>query len=544
MQAGAVKSLNEGLIDLDDQWSNNLQVVNQLDKVPTGDYDPSVVLCTLEGILSDFSEETRNDRWYTEELWSNVINSPDFEELVRTKTLFGESDHPMDIEDRYDVHYNYVSHCCRDIVLDRDKKCVRGKVDILDTPAGRIIFTFVKYGSTLGVSSRGAGDLIERNGRIEVDPRTYQFYAWDIVHRPSNRKARVTRIHESINPNSRLLDLVESAKSNKSSLRWIKSLVESTGVPDKVPVLSKINEYVDMLQGDDSDPPLTGSERENYEVKISRLQADIVELTNRLTTLNANLEPITKSNLEGSIDSSQLDLVLNKLNEVLTGIKDSQCENSKSKPTSDEYSKALIESIGDVGDAVLNRIDEVYGNLIKPLVNIKNQVSPMEALIKANGDFVVGAVSQAIEDQSSKAIPLVETDNSEMDDLKSKLADATFNLKELRAKHKTLTENLRSLRSRRLDESKRYLAIRCSQLGLKESSVIRKLGDNLVDYSFDDIDEELRDLYDESTADQQSIEEPKDLNKINESRKMVVNASSQSESNSDLVSLIRNNKFS
>ena len=52
--ANANKMINEGFMDLADQWTNNLQVTSQVDEVPSGEYDPSVVLCTLEGILSDF----------------------------------------------------------------------------------------------------------------------------------------------------------------------------------------------------------------------------------------------------------------------------------------------------------------------------------------------------------------------------------------------------------------------------------------------------------------------------------------------------------
>lgn len=43
-------------------------------------------------------------------------------------------------------------------------------VDILDTPNGRLLKTFVDYGFKPGISSRGSGDVDANN---EVDPETF-----------------------------------------------------------------------------------------------------------------------------------------------------------------------------------------------------------------------------------------------------------------------------------------------------------------------------------------------------------------------------------
>ena len=54
------------------------------------------ILGKLKGIFADYKHGTRNaDRLYTEELWDNrVFGSDDVMEALRTKTLFGELDHP------------------------------------------------------------------------------------------------------------------------------------------------------------------------------------------------------------------------------------------------------------------------------------------------------------------------------------------------------------------------------------------------------------------------------------------------------------------
>lgn len=481
--AAAAKAINEGLLDLDDQWSNDLTVISQLDQVPTGPHDPSVVLCTLEGTLSDYSESTRNDRWYSERLWDRVLNSEGFQELVRTRTLFGESDHPLDIEDRFDVHYNYVSHCVRDVVHDRQNQCVRGKIDVLDTPAGRIIFTFVKYGSILGVSSRGAGDLIDTGNRIEVDPDSYQFYAWDIVHRPSNRKARVN-LSESMKPSNRLTTLIESAKEDKTSLGWIRHLVESTEVPDKSELLDKVNEYIEMFDDNQEQIDEASIEkiRSQYINTIDLLKSDVISLTKQVIDLQTELAD-ARANVQSSslaIDTTQLEELLNKFNKVQTKLTESIDSQNKEK-------SIVQDVVEEIGDEILDRIDEAFDSLVKPIIATERVVKPMGELIKANGDFVVGQVT--------KLLPAAITVNDEeLLRLQSELKNVQSQLSNSDKEKIKLNEEVKKLQESKVVETKKYLALRCNQLGLNVEQVLRKLG-NVSEYTFDEIDDELSEIY-------------------------------------------------
>lgn len=550
--ANANKMINEGFMDLADQWTNNLQVTSQIDEVPSGEYDPSVVLCTLEGILSDFGEMTRNRRWYTQELWENIINSPDFEELKNTRTLFGESDHPMDIEDRCDVHYNYVSHCVRDVWIDYDNNCVKGKIDILDTPAGRIIFTFVKYGSTLGVSSRGAGDLLAvdsdgnkfkieideetgkyvktdpygnkvpvgMNDKVIVDPDNYQFFAWDIVHRPSNRRARVNKISESINANKRLSNLVESAKSDKKSLTWIKSLVESTDVKDKSEIITKIDEYTDMLNGDDSDE----CDCHQKDELIKSLQQDIINLTNTVVDLMSKMpdKKVKQSNLDD--DTTHYLKILDNIDELPNKLTESI--NKSSSKTDD--------IVDEICEKVLDRIDEAYEHLIKPITLLNKKVAPFGDLIKANGEFVVGAVEKLIPE-----IPQPVDNSAEVEELKETLDDANDEISNLKDANQRLNERIKTLLGSKLTDSHRYLTLRCNQLGINENSAIRRLGNDLSEYSFDDIDDILNEMYRRPSS--QRINESVRTQPIGHGS-IVKNDNKINESTSDsLLELIKNN---
>ena len=88
-----------------------------------------------------------------------------------------------------------VSHCISDIQLEGDN--VIATIDVLDTPNGNLISKLLDYGSKIGVSSRGAGDVGEDN---VVDPDTYTFVGFDLVARPSCAAAVPDIITESVKP--------------------------------------------------------------------------------------------------------------------------------------------------------------------------------------------------------------------------------------------------------------------------------------------------------------------------------------------------------
>lgn len=143
---------------------------------------PSGVLKRIKGIVADF-KPNRNGRIYPRELWEKVINSEYVKEMIDSKCLFGEANHPFD--DRVEIDLNNVSHCIHNLYIEGDN--VIGELDLLPTPAGELINKLIDYGSKIGISSRGAGSVNEDGS---VDPDDYQFFTFDIIPRPSVAAAR------------------------------------------------------------------------------------------------------------------------------------------------------------------------------------------------------------------------------------------------------------------------------------------------------------------------------------------------------------------
>ena len=59
-----------------------------------------------------------------------------------------------------------------------------GKIEILDTPAGKIIQSLIESGVTLGISSRGVGSTVEQGGN-QVVQDDFQLICFDMVSEPS-----------------------------------------------------------------------------------------------------------------------------------------------------------------------------------------------------------------------------------------------------------------------------------------------------------------------------------------------------------------------
>lgn len=145
--------------------------------------NPSV-LKTVKGIVADFNPN-RNGRVYPRALWEKVINSDYVKEMISSRMLLGETDHPFD--DRAEISIKEVSHAINKLWIENDK--VMAELDILNTPNGEKVNTLIDYGSKIGVSSRGAGSVTSDGS---VDPDDYQFFTFDIVCRPSVAAARIT----------------------------------------------------------------------------------------------------------------------------------------------------------------------------------------------------------------------------------------------------------------------------------------------------------------------------------------------------------------
>jgi hypothetical protein len=149
----------------------------------------------VQGVLQRAGAKNQNGRVYPKPILHRECIRYQKEYIDQHRAL-GELDHPESSV----VNLNNVSHNILKIWWEGDD--LKGAVQILDTPSGKILKELFKAGITLGISSRGLGSVKElRNeGTVEVQ-EDFELICWDFVSNPSTHGAfmRPTHMNESVN---------------------------------------------------------------------------------------------------------------------------------------------------------------------------------------------------------------------------------------------------------------------------------------------------------------------------------------------------------
>jgi hypothetical protein len=144
----------------------------------------------IRGVFLQSNIKNRNGRVYPREILVREVNRYN-KEFVNKNRAFGELGHP----DGPTVNLERVSHMVKSLKEDGDNFI--GEAKIMDTPYGKIVKGLIDEGAQLGVSSRGMGSIMNRNGINFVKDDFYLATAADIVADPSAPDAFVEGIMES-----------------------------------------------------------------------------------------------------------------------------------------------------------------------------------------------------------------------------------------------------------------------------------------------------------------------------------------------------------
>ena len=140
----------------------------------------------VSGILQRAEAKNQNCRVYPMEILKREVQQY-IEGPIKERRATGELDHP----DSSVINLQNVSHNIRKIWWKGDD--VMGEVEILDTPAGKILKELFRNGITVGISSRGMGSVKENigDGTVEVQD-DFELVCWDFVSTPSTHGAFMT----------------------------------------------------------------------------------------------------------------------------------------------------------------------------------------------------------------------------------------------------------------------------------------------------------------------------------------------------------------
>lgn len=130
----------------------------------------------LSGIIQRANTLNQNGRIYPRAILEREIMN--YQKLIRENRALGECDHP----DSSVIELKNASHIVREAYMKGDD--VYGRIEILDTPSGKIIQSLIESGVTLGISSRGVGSTTSQGGN-QVVQDDFQLICFDMVSEPS-----------------------------------------------------------------------------------------------------------------------------------------------------------------------------------------------------------------------------------------------------------------------------------------------------------------------------------------------------------------------
>ena len=130
----------------------------------------------MKGVLQKADTLNQNGRVYPLPILEREIRN--YQKFIKENRALGECDHP----DSSVVELKNASHIVREAYMEGD--ICYGTVELLDTPAGKILQSLVESGVTLGISSRGVGST-KSEGDHQVVQDDFQLICWDFVSEPS-----------------------------------------------------------------------------------------------------------------------------------------------------------------------------------------------------------------------------------------------------------------------------------------------------------------------------------------------------------------------
>jgi len=143
----------------------------------------------IEGPFLVAEKKNRNGRLYEYATLKNEV-ARYTNEYINKHRAFGELGHP----ETPSINLDRVAILIKGLKEDGTQWI--GKAKVLDTPMGTIARQLIEGGAQLGVSSRGMGSLVNKNGVNVVQPDFYLATAADIVADPSAPGAFVQGIME------------------------------------------------------------------------------------------------------------------------------------------------------------------------------------------------------------------------------------------------------------------------------------------------------------------------------------------------------------
>ena len=159
-------------------------------------FDPKYLTIGMaEGVFAPIGVMSRNNRIYDEDHYPHLLADENLMNKVHSRAMLGTIGHHDKRVDDEDLANDLCSHVVTDLEVREDEEghpYLYGRLEILNTTAGRRLRQLYEHGIPLYVSSRGGGKLLNVPNETykRVDKNNYFLETFDIVKEPGFLEAR------------------------------------------------------------------------------------------------------------------------------------------------------------------------------------------------------------------------------------------------------------------------------------------------------------------------------------------------------------------
>ena len=387
------ESYQQGYGDLTFNFDQTL--VESLNANQANTSDRKGIIGIAEGVFFVPGGTSRNKRIYPQGLWEKVLDES-LTNRVESRKMLGTIGHRDKKVDDEDWAKGEVSHVITELRIDDTGKVGLGKLEILDTEAGRKLKTFYDSGIPVYVSSRGGGKL--KPGYGGSLPIVEQLFVetFDVVLDPGflQAKPNYKRVHENLELNENISNKedemeIKAGMTTEEILKQILSPLQEQLIKPLQEQVSELNRRLDEEKEAKEKAEKDAKEKAEKEAKEAK-EKQYKEMSEKYTNISEKLSKLPtelvesfeqyefilkedyKAQVESNLESSKiLDKVSEELEkyklkmdesvELVTKLKE---EHEKEK---EEYEKEKCEK-----DEKIKELEEALSALPKEKMDEDN----------------------------------------------------------------------------------------------------------------------------------------------------------------------------